>query len=266
MGTKVMATPQPSIHARIEDRAAGRVARLSVDNRSKLNVVGSDLIAQVNQALDRLKTDDALRALVLSGEGDHAFIGGADIREMVSFDRDSARAFITDLHGLCRRLRHFPVPTLARIDGYCLGAGMEIAASCDLRAATMRAKFGMPEVRVGIPSVIEAAVLPRLVGWGKARELVLTGDIVDAAAAQSMGFLEKLVAPDALHDAVEGWLDSILESGSLAIRDQKALIMRWEEVNLDNAIEAGIDCYANAYKTDEPRRMMQAFLDSKTKK
>ena len=261
-----MATPQPSIHARIEDCAAGHVARLSVDNRSKLNIVGTDLIAQLNQTLDRLSNDATLRALVLSGEGDRAFIGGANIREMVLFDRDSARTFITDLHGLCRRLRHFPVPTLARIDGYCLGAGMEIAASCDLRAATMRAKFGMPEVRVGIPSVIEAAVLPRLVGWGKARELVLTGDIVDAAAAQSMGFLEKLVAPEALDDAIEGWLDSILASGPFSIRDQKALIMRWEELDLDDAIEAGIDCYANAYQTDEPRRMMQAFLDSKTKK
>ena len=121
----------------------------------------------------------------------------------------------------------------------------------------------MPEVRVGIPSVIEAAVLPRRVGWGRARDLVLTGDIVDAAAAYSMGFLEKLGAPDALDDAIEGWLDSILASGPFSIRDQKALIMRWEELDLDNAIEAGIDCYANAYQTDEPRRMMQAFLDSK---
>ena len=260
-----MTTPPATIRIRIDDSASGRVAWLSIDNQAKLNIVGAALVHQLNQSLDLLFEDKTVRAVVLTGAGSGAFIGGADIREMVGFDGDSARDFITDLHGLCRRLRDFPVPTLARIDGYCLGAGMEIAASCDLRAATTNAKFGMPEVRVGIPSVIEAAVLPRLVGWGKTRELVLTGDIIDAAEAQAIGFIQRLVAAGELDTAIDRWLDSILASGPCAIHDQKILIRRWEQLDLDSAIEIGIDAYANAYQTDEPRRMMQAFLDTKAR-
>ncbi len=255
----------PTIRIRIDDHASGRVAWLSIDNQAKLNIVGTALINQLNQSLDLFFDDKTIRAVVLTGAGTDAFIGGADIREMVGFDSDAARNFITELHGLCRRLRDFPVPTIARINGYCLGAGMEIAASCDLRAASTDAKFGMPEVRVGIPSVIEAAVLPRLVGWGKARELVLTGDIIDAAQAQSIGFIERLVPAGELDAAIERWLDSILASGPCAIHDQKILIRRWEQLDLDSAIDIGIDAYANAYQTDEPRRMMQAFLDSKAR-
>lgn len=251
------------VHARLDDHGGGRVARLTVDNQAKLNILGADLIGALSANLDHLSADPGVRALVLSGAGTRAFIGGADIREMAAFDEASARAFITELHGLCRRLRDFPVPTLARIDGYCLGAGMEIAASCDLRAATTNARFGMPEVRVGIPSVIEAAVLPQLVGWGKARELVLTGDIIDAAEAQAMGFIERLVEPEELDPAIERWLDSIVAAGPAAIHDQKQLIRRWTELGLDAAIEAGIETYAMSYRTDEPKRMMQAFLDSK---
>ena len=124
----------------------------------------------------------------------------------------------------------------------------------------------MPEVRVGIPSVIEAAVLPNLIGWGKARELVLTGDIIDAEEAHAIGFIQRLVEPEALDLAIDRWLDSILAAGPTAIHDQKMLIRRWEQLDLDTAIDIGIDAYANAYQTDEPRRMMQAFLDTKSAK
>lgn len=260
-----MTSPPPSIRIRIDEEPRGRVAWLIVDNQAKLNILGAALIGDLNQTLDKLFDDKSVRAVVLTGAGARAFIGGADIREMVGFDGDAARDFITDLHGLCRRLRDFPVPTLARIDGYCLGAGMEIAASCDLRAATTNAKFGMPEVRVGLPSVIEAAVLPALVGWGKARELVLTGDIIDATEAQAIGFVERLVAPSDLDQAIDRWLESILAAGPHAIHDQKILLRRWQQLDLDSAIEIGIDAYANAYETDEPRRMMQAFLDAKSR-
>ena len=255
----------PTVHSRIEKHPGGPVAWLSVDNPAKLNVVDGKLIRQFSAILDRLIESRTLRALVVCGEGNRAFIGGADIGEMVTFDCDSARAFITELHGLCRRLRGFPVPTLARIDGYCLGAGMEIAASCDLRAASAGSRFGMPEVRVGIPSVIEAALLPRLLGWGRTRELVLTGDIIDADAAHAMGFVQRLVPATELDGAINGWLHSILSAGPMAIRNQKALLRRWDQLDLKSAIEAGIDFYAAAYRTGEPNRMMRAFLDAKRK-
>ena len=254
---------EPTIDVRTTNLPSGKVAVLRVDNQARLNVVGRKLVRQFSAAVDRLAGDCSIRALVVRGKGDRAFIGGADIRELAEFDQEAARAFITDLHGMCKRLRDFPMPTLARIDGYCLGAGMEIAASCDLRAASADAKFGMPEVRVGIPSVIEAALLPRLVGWGRTRELLLTGDIVDAEAAHAMGFVQRLVPGPELDDAIDGWLSSILSAGPRAIRSQKKLFCQWERASLEQAIEAGIDAFADAYRSDEPNRKMRAFLHAR---
>ena len=255
---------KPAVRLRIRDLPGGPVAWVSIDNQSKLNVLGGGLARRLSAALDQLEASRSIRALVLRGEGSRAFIGGADLREMAELDAASARAFILDLHGVCRRLRDFPVPTLARIEGYCLGAGMEVAASCDLRAASPDSQFGMPEVRVGVPSVIEAALLPQLVGWGRTRELLLTGDIVNAQAALDMGFIQRLVPAADLDDAIEGWLASILSAGPVAVRDQKELFRLWERASLPRAIREGVRFFARAYRTDEPKRMMRAFLDGRS--
>lgn len=255
----------PTVRSCIDHSENGSVAMLCIDNRATLNVVDGKLVRQLSESLELLAADEEVRALVLRGAGTRAFIGGADIREMFRFNEESARSFITDLHGLCRRLRDCPVPTVARIDGYCLGAGMEIAACCDLRVASTRARFGMPEVRVGIPSVIEAALLPRLVGWGRARELLLTGDIIDAESAHAMGYIQRLVEPDDLDSATSVLVDSILAAGPSAVRAQKELLNLWEQLGLEEAIEAGIGFFADAYRTGEPRRMMGDFLDARAK-
>ena len=135
-----------------------------------------------------LAADPELRAgRSLSGAGERAFVGGADINELAALDRDSARDFITLVHRCCDAFRRLPVPVIARIDGYALGAGLELAAACDLRVASERSHFGMPEVRIGIPSVVEAALLPRLIGAGRARRLLLTGETIDAADRARLG-------------------------------------------------------------------------------
>ena len=152
------------------------------------------------------------------------------------------------------------MPVIARIRGYCLGGGLEIAASCDLRVASEDATFGMPEVRVGIPSVIEAALLPRLVGAGKTRELVYTGESITATEAARCGLVDRVVPGTGLDDATHGWVQAIGAAGAQAIRLQKALLRRWDAVSLDDAIQAGIQSFTSAYQTDEPRRLMQAFL------
>jgi enoyl-CoA hydratase/carnithine racemase len=181
-------TTEPSVNLSLEDRGGlGRVARIVVDYQARLNILNSELIAQLTSLLAGLRDDERLRLVILTGAGDRAFIGGADINEMVKLDEDSARAFITRLHEACAALRTLPVPAIARISGYCLGAGLEVAASCDLRVATERSSFGMPEVKVGIPSVIEAALLPRLMGWGKAARLIYTGETISAHEAAACG-------------------------------------------------------------------------------
>ena len=246
----------------LEERGAdGKVARVTIDHQAKLNVVDDVACAELARRLGALAAEPELRALVLTGAGDKAFVGGADIRAMAGLDQDTAPAFITAIHACCRALRHFPVPVIARIRGYCLGAGLEIAASCDLRVASEDARFGMPEVRVGLPSVIEAAVLPRLVGWGKARELMLTGEMIGAREAAEAGLVQRVVPIAELDAAVERWLAALLAGAPAALKIQKRLIRRWENSFLEAGIEAGIEAFREAYDTDEPATCLQAFLD-----
>jgi enoyl-CoA hydratase/carnithine racemase len=159
-----------------------------------------------------------------------------------------------------------PVPAIARINGYCFGAGMEIAASCDMRIGITTARFGMPEVRFGVPSGMEACLLPQLIGWGKTRELVYTGDAIDAAEAYRCGFLEQLVEPAGLDAGVERWITSILAAGPRAIRLQKELVRDWERMTIKQAVQAGIRACVEARRTDEPKRLMTAFLERKKKR
>ena len=239
----------------------GLVARIVVDYQPRLNILNTDLISQLASALNSLSANEHLRVLILTGAGDRAFVGGADVNEMAALNKTSAKSFITGLHEACTALRNIPVPVIARISGYCLGAGLEIAVSCDLRIAADHSVFGMPEVKVGIPSVIEAAILPRLIGWGKAAELIYTGETISAAEAVACGLIERSVPANQLDVAVDRWINAILEAAPRAIRLQKRLLREWERLPLDEAIELGIEMFAEAYETDEPRVFMQRFLN-----
>ena len=239
----------------------GAVAVVTVDRQAKLNVMTQAMCRDLAAAVDALAAHDEVRVVVLRGAGERAMIGGADITEMAKLGPESARAFITDLHRVCAALRALPVPVIARMQGYCLGGGLEIAASCDLRIAADDAHMGMPEVRVGIPSVIEAAILPELIGWGRTRRLVYTGEMIDAAKAYEWGLVEEVVEAAALDGAVDAVCEAIVAAGPGAIRAQKALIARWRTSPLNEAITAGIDVFEAAFETDEPQRYMRRFLD-----
>lgn len=258
-----MPNDQKTVRVGRLDLGDGWAARVTIDKPAPggLNIVGLAELRALVDALDGLKQEAGLRAVVLTGGGERAFIGGASIHEMAALTPDSARAFITALHTVCARLRYLPVPVVARIRGYCLGGGLEVAASCDLRVASDDAVFGMPEVKVGIPSVIEAALLPRLIGIGRARELVMTGRTMDAHEALSCGLVEHVTAPDGLDAVVETWLDHIAECGPRALAVQKELCRAWEERPFDEAIAFSIDRFAEAFETGEPQRMMGAFIN-----
>jgi enoyl-CoA hydratase/carnithine racemase len=255
----------PRIGVRIDSREGGEVAFVTVDNQRKLNILGRALMREFISVMDSLGRRDDLRAVVISGAGERAWLGGANILEMAELDAQSAREFITLLHHACRALRDCPVPVIATIRGYALGAGLELAAACDLRIATSDASFGMPEVKVGIPSVIEAALLPTLIGWGRTRELLLFGETIDAAKAYEWGLVQRVVEPHALESAVEDYLGALFATGPQAIRIQKALIRKWEDLSVSEAIQAGIDAFASSWDSDEPRRLMQAFRDRRSR-
>ena len=242
-------------------RPAGLIATITVHNPARLNTLNTPLLEALAAALLKLAREDDLRAVVLTGAGDKAFIGGADINEMAALQNGhDARAFISRVHACCHAIRAVPVPTIARINGYTFGAGLEIAAACDLRLAASTALFGMPEVRLGIPSVVEAALLPMLVGWGRTRQMLLLGETFSAQNAAEWGLVERVVPPAELDQAVDQWLDQVLASPPGAIRRQKQLIRAWEDLPLRAAVEAGVDAFAGAFATDEPNRAMTKFL------
>ena len=238
------------------------VARLTVAHDAKLNTLNPVLLDAAIAALRDLAKQPDLRAAVLTGEGERAFIGGADIGAMAALETPAeAEAFIRRVHGICEAIRDLPVPVIARINGWCLGAGLEVAAACDMRIAVRDAKFGMPEVRVGIPSVVEAALLPGLIGWGRTRRLLLLAETISAADALSWGLLEEVAHRERIDARIEAWISHLLAAGPEAIRAQKALIRQWEDRPITEAIAAGITAFAASWKTDEPKRMMRAFLE-----
>jgi enoyl-CoA hydratase len=251
------------VETRLDERRGGLVAFVTINNASRLNAMNSALMDQFVEKLSELATSADLRALVLTGAGDKAFIGGADIREMsaLSDADDGGRRFITRLHKCCDVIRTIPVPTIARINGFTLGGGLEIAASCDVRVAVESAVFGMPEVKLGIPSVIEAALLPMLIGWGRTRQILLFGENFSAQDALSWGLVERVVSSAELDKAVDEWIEQVLSCAPGAVRLQKQLLRLWEEMPLQAAIEAGIDSFMTAVRNGEPAVMMRAFLE-----
>ena len=242
---------------------AGRVATVTLNQPARLNVLNSALIHDATHALAQVGTDERLIAVVLTGAG-RAFVAGADVREMRDLGPEEARTFITHLHGLFATIRGMSQIVIAAVNGPALGAGCELAAACDLRIASEDATFGMPEVRVGIPSVIEAALLVPLIGLSRAADWVYTGDVVDATAAERMGFVNRLTPAGAALDAARTLANRLATYSPAALQLQKSLVRRWYyDDTMDRAIKLGIDQFAAAYRGPDPREAMTAFLEKR---
>lgn len=239
----------------------GSVATVSINNPMRLNNLGRAQLGALVGEVKKLGDDPLLRAVIVTGEGDRAFMGGANLHELAGLEPASARDFLTLIHQACQALRDLPVPVIARVNGFCLGAGLEIMAACDLHIASDNAVFGMPEVKVGLPSVVEAALLPQLIGWGRTKLLVYTGESIGAQTALEWGLVEKVVPAASLDEAVGDWVAAIVESGPNAIRLQKDLIREWEAMPVSEAITAGIRCMYRAYQTPEPKAMVTAAIE-----
>jgi enoyl-CoA hydratase/carnithine racemase len=239
------------------------VYTLRITDAKSINVLGSAVIKGLTLAVDWIAGQTDARAVVLRGTGEKAFVGGADIDEMAGLDASSAQVFITNLRVLCEAVRNIPVPTVARIPGYCLGAGLELAAVCDIRLASDQARFGMPEVRVGIPSVIHACLLPSLLGQGAANWLLLTGEMVDAEQALRWGFVQFVTTADKLDQLLEQTVAPIASGAPHAVRSQKALLRYWQESTIKAGLDRSVAAFGAAFDTGEPRQYMSHFLKRK---
>lgn len=259
-------TPLPaSTHAIANINEEG-IATLIITQAGTLNILGTPVINALTQAVQALARQPGVRVLVLRGSGDKALIGGADIKEMATLDRERAVRFISGLRDLCESLRQFPAPVIARMAGWCLGGGLEVAMACDLRIASDDAHFGMPEVKVGIPSVIHATLLPRLVGQSRAGWMLLTGETIDASQALAWGLVHEVAPLDLLDVAVLNQASALAAMGPAALRQQKRLMRAWEDEPLAVSIANSVAEFGQAFETGEPQRFMNAFLDSKAAK
>lgn len=238
------------------------VARLVLSNPAKRNALGRETIAALKAAAEELAADDSLRVVILAAEGP-VFAAGADVRVLANLKPGEARDFITSLYEAIEAVRQIPVPVIARLQGHCLGAAVELAAACDMRVGDTTTVIGMPEVAVGIPSVIQAALLPGLIGQGRTREMLLTARAYDAGAALAMGFLEEVVTPAQLDSAVQMRVEQVLSNTPLAVRAQKALLNRWQQVPLDEAIALSIEAFDRAYGTGEAATRLAAHVKGK---
>jgi enoyl-CoA hydratase len=255
-----LTAPIPSFaHARVTCDERG-VFTLEIRDAKSVNVLGSAVTLSLTEAMRWIADQSDARALVIRGSGQRAFIGGADIYEMAELDPQGAREFITRLRDLCDAVAAIGVPTIARIQGLCLGAGMEVAAACDIRLGSDDAVFGMPEVRVGIPSVIHAVLLPGLIGPGATNWLLLTGEQVDADQALRWGYLQFVSEAAALDALVERTVAAIVAAGPRAVRSQKALLRYWSESSAEAGLDRSVHAFGEAFATDEPRRCMEPFL------
>jgi enoyl-CoA hydratase/carnithine racemase len=241
----------------------GAMVTVTINRPQFLNTLTHELILSLTETIKEWSARKDIRLMILTGSGDRAFIGGVDVRAMMDLDPEGAERFITDLHRCCLAIRQAELIVLASINGFALGGGLEMAASCDLRIASDNARFGMPEVRVGIPSVIEASLLPRLIGVGRAAELVYTGEMIDAAEAKRIGLINKRVPQEALKEATRQWADQLLRNGPTAMFLQKKLIAQWMELNLTESIADGIRAFRECFQTQEPREGMKAFLEKR---
>lgn len=247
-------------HSHIDIDGRG-VATLTIRNAGSMIIFNSKVIGQLREAIEQLGGRKGIRALVLRGDSEKAFVGGADIKEMATLDQAGGERFITGLRDLCEAVRAFPAPVIARIPGWCLGGGLEFAICCDFRIASDAAQFAMPEVKVGIPSVIHAAMMPRVMGTPRARWLVMTGATIDAATALQWGLVDVVASASALDAEIEKLLEQLLECGAEALAAQKVLIRKWEELPLKEAIDASIPIFGQSFLTGEPQHHMQAFIN-----
>ncbi len=259
-----MATAVHKVDISWERRASGNVAHVVYDNARKLNSLTPPALLDLTEAFLALAREDDLRCVVFSGAGGKAFIGGADINHMTTMRHpEDGRRFLTQIHKLCQSIRDCPVPVICKMEGYTLGAGLEVAVACDIRIAADNAQFGMPEVKVGLPSVVEAALLPRLIGWGRTSWMLLTAQNIDAPTADRWGLVEQVVPAAELGDAVARCVDHIVESTPKAVRAQKRLMRRWERLSIDESIQAGIDAMAQSVADAEHLERMEAFVNRK---
>lgn len=233
-----MPTTEPSAVHLARD---GHVLRVTLNRPEKLNALRPADIRALRAAMD---LDDGVRAVIFAGAGGRAFTAGMHLDTFGGLTAESARAFIASVRDMLAAVRTAPVPTMCAVDGYCLGVGFELSLACDLRVVTTRSAFGLPEIKVGIPSIADAALLSQHVGLSLAKEIILTGAVYPVGRFAHTGLCNALVEPDGLAAATTELLDKVARHSPAAIAAQKRLFEAWQNTGLVTGSEISLHEFA----------------------
>jgi len=241
----------------------GRVAIVTINRPDKRNALNIKTREEGAAILDELRADDSVGVVVFTGAGDKAFIAGADIAEFAGRTAITQREVMMG-RSLFTAIDSFPKPVIAMINGYCLGGGCELALACDIRIASERASFGQPEINLGIiPGGGGTQRLTRLVGEGKAMELILTGDIIDANTAFAIGLVNHVVPADQLEAKTMELATRIADKGPIALRLAKESVKLASRSNLDEGLRREVDLFALCFSTEDKNEGVSAFLEKR---
>jgi enoyl-CoA hydratase len=243
------------------------VALVTFNNPKALNALTVETFEALSSLLDELAADPAVRVIILTGAGEKAFIAGGDIYHLASLDVEGAREFALQAQQVLDKIEMFPKPVIAAINGYALGGGCELAMACDLRIAAAGARFGQPEVKLGIiPGFAGTQRLARLVGKGKAKELVFTGEMIDAEEAQRIGLVNQVVPTDSLLDEARKLAGKMSDKSASAIKLAKEAIGHGLEMDFARASRYEADLFALCFATADQKEGISAFLEKRPAK
>ncbi|MBT8340090.1 MAG: hypothetical protein HKP58_03200 [Desulfatitalea sp.] len=242
----------------------GAVAVLTINRPDKMNAVNNATVEELDQALVRVEADPDLRVLILTGAGEKAFVAGADINEVKNRDAVTGRAETRRRQEVYTRIENLEIPSIAAINGFALGTGLELAMVCSMRIASTQARLGQPEVKLGIiPGAGGTQRLPKLIGMGRAMELVLTGDPIAADQALAMGLVNRVVAPEALMETARTLATTIAQRPKLAIQYAKEAILRSGEGALAQGLAHESYLHTLACGTADKKEGIAAFLEKR---
>jgi len=244
-------------------RGAG-TATITFNRPAALNAMNTETMQELASALASCRADEAVRVIILTGSGDKAFIAGADIEEMKNMPAVDALTFLELGHRTLRALETMEKPVIAAVNGLALGGGAEITLACDIRFASDRARFGVPEVSIGlIPGWGGTQRLPRLVGMGRAKELILSGDMIDAARAYEIGLVNRVIPHEKLMAETTAFAEKLAARPAFAVKMAKQSINYGFDLSLDNAIQLEAQCCAQCFSTQDQKEGMTAFLEKR---
>ncbi len=241
----------------------GPIGILTINSPATLNALNSQVLKELDTCIDEVLKDESIGALIITGEG-KAFVAGADIKEMLLLDHKQGEDWGAYGSGIFRKIETLPLPVIAAVNGFALGGGNELAISCDIRIASEKAKFGQPEVGLGIiPGFAGTQRLPRLIGPAAAKELIYTGKIIGAQEAKELGLVSRVVAPEELMDVAKELAQSILKNSWNAVALGKKAINDGLQLEIEDALELEAELFGEGFKSPDQKEGMSAFVEKR---